>query len=111
VKKSESSSIWRKPPSICNLASLSVECNQAGHGLTIAEFFFMNNYDLKIEAPWPEVKSQLQEVNSDLTDEDLFYEKGKEDELLERLSHKLNKSVPEVKGWIESVSHNRGLAR
>lgn len=71
----------------------------------------MNKYDLKLEAPWPEVKAQLQEVNTDLTDEDLSYEKGREDELLERLSQKLNKSVPEVKGWIESVSHTKGLAR
>ncbi len=70
----------------------------------------MNEYQLKIEAPWPEVKEMLQEVNMDLTDEDLSYEPGREKELLERLSRKLNKSVPEVKGWIESVSHNRGLA-
>lgn len=70
----------------------------------------MNKYQLKIEAPWDEVKSQLQEVNTDLTDEDLSYEPGREDALLERLSQKLNKSIPEVKGWIESVSHNRGLA-
>lgn len=70
----------------------------------------MNEGQLKLEAPWPEVKGMLQEINPDLTDEDLSYEQGKEKELLERLSRKLNKSVPEVKGWIESVSHNKGLA-
>jgi len=70
----------------------------------------MNEYKLKIEAPWDEVKDMLKEVNMDLTDEDLRYEPGKEKELLERLSNKMNKSIPEVKGWIESVSHNKGLA-
>jgi hypothetical protein len=70
----------------------------------------MNQYDLKLEAPWNEVKEMLQEINMDLTDEDLCYERGKEKELLERISHKLHKSIPDVKGWIESVSHNRGLA-
>jgi hypothetical protein len=70
----------------------------------------MNDYQLKIEAPWPEVKDMLQEINMDLTDEDLLYEGGKERELLERLSNKLNKSILEVKAWIESVSHNKGLA-
>lgn len=70
----------------------------------------MENYDLRIEAPWPDVKDMLQEVNMDLTDEDLRYEPGREKELLERLSRKLNKSIPEVKGWIESVSHNSGRA-
>jgi hypothetical protein len=70
----------------------------------------MNEYKLKLEAPWSEVKDTLQEINMDLTDEDLSYERGKEKELLERVSRKLDKSIPEVKGWIESVSHNRGLA-
>ena len=70
----------------------------------------MNDYELKLEAPWNEVKDQLQEINLDLTDDDLRYEKGKEKELLERLSRKMNKSTMEVKTWIESVSHNKGLA-
>lgn len=70
----------------------------------------MREYELKLEAPWDEVKDMLQEINVDLTDEDLRYERGGEKELLERLSRKLHKSIPEVKGWIESVSHNRGLA-
>ncbi|HMG67917.1 MAG TPA: hypothetical protein VK588_09530 [Chitinophagaceae bacterium] len=70
----------------------------------------MKEYELKIESPWNEVKAMLKEINTDLTDEDLDYEKGRERELLERLSRKMKKNLPEVKGWIESVSHNRGLA-
>lgn len=70
----------------------------------------MNEYELKLEAPWEEVKGLLKEINMDLTDEDLRYERGQEQELLERVSLKLGKPVPEVKGWIESVSHNKGLA-
>lgn len=70
----------------------------------------MNRNELKLEAPWNEVKEMLKEINMDLTDEDLSYERGNENEMLERVSRKLNKSVPEVKSWIESVSHNRGLA-
>jgi uncharacterized protein YjbJ (UPF0337 family) len=70
----------------------------------------MNEYKLKLEAPWNEVKGMLQEINMDLTDDDLYYEAGKEKELLQRVSRKLNKSLPDVKAWIESVSHNKGLA-
>lgn len=70
----------------------------------------MKEYELKLEAPWDEVKGMLQEINLDLTDEDLYYERGNEKELLQRVSRKLNKSIPEVKAWIESVSHNKGLA-
>jgi hypothetical protein len=68
------------------------------------------DYTLKLEAPWDEVKEMLEEIDVNLTDEDLRYEKGKEKELLERLSRKLNKSIPDIKAWIESVSHNKGLA-
>lgn len=70
----------------------------------------MDDYTLKLEAPWDEVKAMLEEINVNLSDEDLRYEKGKEKDLLERLSQKLNKSIPEIKVWIESVSHNKGLA-
>ena len=70
----------------------------------------MREFELKLEAPWDEVKEMLKEVNMDLTDEDLYYEKGKEKELLERVSRKLGKSIPNTKGWIESVSPNKGLA-
>ncbi len=70
----------------------------------------MREYELKLEAPWTEVKEMLQEINLDLTDEDLRYERGGEKELLERLAEKMHKSIHDVKGWIESVSHNKGLA-
>jgi len=70
----------------------------------------MQEFELNLEAPWNEVKEMLEEIDVNLTDEDLRYEKGKEKELLERLSRKLNKSIPDTKAWIESVSHNKGLA-
>ena len=70
----------------------------------------MEQYRLNLEKPWPEVKEMLLEINMELTEEDLHYEAGKEEELLKRLASKLNKDVPSVKAWIESVSHNEGLA-
>ena len=70
----------------------------------------MDNYQLKLESPWEEVKEQLKEVNNALTDEDLEYEPGQERQLLERLGQKLGKSALDVKAWIESVSYNKGIA-
>ena len=70
----------------------------------------MGNQKLKLESPWPEVREKIKEVNYDLTDADLAYEPGKEDELLERLSKKMKKSTEEVKGWIESISHTKSRA-
>ena len=70
----------------------------------------MEQYNLNLKAPWEEVKEMLQEINLDLTDEDLAYTPGNEKELLERVANKVHKSVPDTKDWIESVSHNKGLA-
>jgi hypothetical protein len=68
------------------------------------------NVKLKLEAPWPVVKERMKESNIDLTDADLEYTPGKEDELLKRLEKILNKSRPEIIAYIESISSNRDLA-
>ena len=65
---------------------------------------------LNLASPWEEVKEKLKEVNSELTDEDLQYQPGQEDELLQRLSKKMNKDVSAIKAWIESVSFTDGIA-
>ena len=70
----------------------------------------MDNTQLKLEAPWEEVKEYIKEVNLSITDEDLEYAPGQEDQLLERLSGKLGKSKQDVKAWIESLSYNKGIA-
>jgi hypothetical protein len=70
----------------------------------------MENYNLKLESPWSEVKEKLKEINLELTDADLDYEPGKEKQLLEHLAKKMNKDAVDIKGWIESVSFNKGKA-
>ena len=50
--------------------------------------------------------ARLMEHNTDLTKEDLYYEKGKEEVLLERLSKKMGRPVQAIKEWIESMSFN-----
>lgn len=65
---------------------------------------------LKLEAPWNEVKEKLKEIVHSLTDEDLEYTPGQEERLLRRLAKKLDRSIGEIKTWIESVSFNRGKA-
>jgi len=65
---------------------------------------------LKLLKPWVEVKEQLKEINGALTDEDLVYEEGQEEHLLQRLASILKMSTEEVKGLIESISYNEGKA-
>jgi uncharacterized protein YjbJ (UPF0337 family) len=56
---------------------------------------------------WKETKEKLKEANTNLTDEDLEYEEGNEDALLERLSAKMGRTKEEVKGWVESVAFTK----
>ncbi len=70
----------------------------------------MEQVKLKLDSPWPEVKEKLKEHNVGLSDEDLEYETGKEQELLDRLSKKMGIPPSEVKALIESISYNSGMA-
>ena len=65
---------------------------------------------LKLEAPWDEVKELMKENSIELTDEDLVYEPGKEEELLDHLASVLERTPEQVKMLIESISSNKGRA-
>jgi hypothetical protein len=65
---------------------------------------------LKLYAPWAEVKERLKENNIELTDEDLEYQPGKENELLERLQLKMHKNKEDIQLLIESISFNKSRA-
>ena len=70
----------------------------------------MSTSSLNLQKPWEQVKETLKEINLALTDEDLAYQPGQEDELLQRLEKKLGKNKAEVKAIIESASANKGKA-
>lgn len=65
---------------------------------------------LKLESPWDEVKEKMKENSIELTDEDLVYTPGQEEELLNRLAAKMNRTPEQVKILIESISSNKGRA-
>lgn len=59
--------------------------------------------DLTIEGNWNQVKGKLKQEYSDLTDDDLKFQEGKEDELYGRLQEKLGKTKDEIKQIISSI--------
>lgn len=59
--------------------------------------------DLQVKGNWNEVKGKLKQKYSELTDDDLRYADGKEDEMLGRLQQKLGKSKSEIKQEIENL--------
>jgi uncharacterized protein YjbJ (UPF0337 family) len=56
---------------------------------------------LQFKGSWNEIKGKLKQQYGNLTDDDLVFAEGKEDELLGRLQKKLGKSKDEVRQIIE----------
>lgn len=55
----------------------------------------MPNSD-EIKGKWNELKGKLKQEYGDLTDDDLTYEDGKEDEMWGKLQQKLGKTKKEI---------------
>ena len=56
---------------------------------------------LQFKGSWNEVKGKLKQKYAQLTDDDLTYSEGKDDELIGRLQKKLGKSTEEVRQMLE----------
>ena len=58
---------------------------------------------LELKGRWNELKGKAKQAHGDLTDDDLRYEDGKEDELYGRLQTKLGKTREQVIDWLKSL--------
>jgi uncharacterized protein YjbJ (UPF0337 family) len=58
---------------------------------------------LTIEGNWNEIKGKLKQKYGELTDDDLAFAKGKEDEMYGRLQKKLGKTKDEIRREIENL--------
>lgn len=60
--------------------------------------------NLRIKGNWNEIKGKLKQKYGDVTDDDLKYADGKEDELLGKLQKKTGKSRDEITREINEMS-------
>jgi uncharacterized protein YjbJ (UPF0337 family) len=58
---------------------------------------------LELKGKWNEIKGKAKQSYANLTDDDLRYEEGKDDELLGRLQQKTGKTRDEVVKWLKSL--------
>jgi len=61
----------------------------------------MDNLELK--GRWNEMKGKVKQAHANLTDDDLEYEDGKDDELVGRIQKKLGKTREDVVTWLKSL--------
>ena len=58
---------------------------------------------MNLKGNWNEIKGKLKQKYGQLTDDDLTFAEGKEEELLGRLQQKLGKSKEDVRAEIERL--------
>ncbi|MDB5224298.1 MAG: CsbD family protein [Chitinophagaceae bacterium] len=63
----------------------------------------MESWKLKLKGDWNQTKGKIKQAYGDLSDDDLKYEEGKDDELVGRLQKKIGKTKDEVIKWIEDL--------
>jgi uncharacterized protein YjbJ (UPF0337 family) len=63
----------------------------------------MESWKLKLNGTWNDTKGKIKKQYAQLTDDDLLYEEGDDDQLLGKLQKKLGKTKQEIKNWIESI--------
>ncbi|MEM6965283.1 MAG: CsbD family protein [Bacteroidota bacterium] len=56
----------------------------------------------KIKGNWNVMKGKLKEEYAELTDNDLMYQEGQEDQLLGRIQKKTGKTKQAIKDWIDN---------
>ena len=59
--------------------------------------------NLQLKGSWNEVKGKLKQKYGQLTDDDLMFADGKEDELLGRLQKRLGRTKDELRADIEKM--------
>jgi len=62
--------------------------------INLLKYIIMNTTEIK--GNWNELKGKLKQKYADLTDDDLMYAEGKEDEMYGKLQQKLGKTKEEL---------------
>lgn len=63
----------------------------------------MESWKLKLNGNWNDLKGKVKKQYASLTEDDLLYEEGKDDELVGRIQKKIGKTKDEVIEWIEKL--------
>ncbi|MRX48276.1 CsbD family protein [Pedobacter puniceum] len=58
---------------------------------------------LELKGKWNEIKGKVKQAYADLTDDDLTYQEGQEDEMLGKIQSKTGKTRDEVINWLRSL--------
>ncbi|MBO0358383.1 CsbD family protein [Hymenobacter sp. BT186] len=57
--------------------------------------------ELRARGNWNEIKGETKKKWANLTDDDLTYEEGKQDEWFGNLQHKTGETIDDIKAWFK----------
>jgi len=63
----------------------------------------MESWKLKLKGTFNDLKGKIKQQYADLTDDDLLYEEGKDDEFVGRIQKKTGKTKEELAKWIDEL--------
>lgn len=63
--------------------------------------------ELELRGRWHELKGKAKQAHGDLTDDDVRWEEGRDEEFFGRMQTKLGKTKDEVVDWIRSLGTDR----
>ena len=63
----------------------------------------MESWKQKLEDNWNVIKGKVKQEYAQMTDDDLVYQKGKEDELVGRIQKAAGKTKEEIIKWIDNL--------
>ena len=63
----------------------------------------METWKLKAKGNWNEIKGKIKKQYATITDDDLMYQEGKDEELLGRIQKKTGKTKDQVIKWIDQL--------
>ncbi len=67
----------------------------------------MNETELNLKGNWNVVKGKLKQAYGDLTDDDLAYTDGKEDELVGRIQKRIGSTAADVRHLLQKFTTER----
>lgn len=63
----------------------------------------VNTTEMRLRGNWHEVKGKMRQAYGNLTDDDLEYAEGKEEEWYGKLSKKLGRTIDDVRDWVRGL--------
>jgi uncharacterized protein YjbJ (UPF0337 family) len=59
--------------------------------------------ELRTRSNWTELKGKIRQAYGDLTDDDMEYAEGKQEEWMGKIGNKIGKTAQDVKSWIAGL--------